>query len=153
MKKEEFIMIIYGTLGRKFIKWLSKYCDEFEVRKVCNEYIRYGKYFDKKRYNDEKVMKNLKYSRPYIVKCTLNDDFATTILFVEQSFPRFISYQWKAEITNTIWTRNHIRGIKFKRDLYIGINDWVPHNLKNNFPSNMIYYHDRKKGVENGNMD
>ena len=155
---KDYIAIVYGTLGRKFIKWLSKYCDILQVNKVCDIAIRYGCYFDHNRYSDEKIVKNLKYSRPYLIKFTLNDNFITASLLTNHSFKELISSQWKAHVSDGISARINQRArykcnVNHYVDLWIGIATWEFSHLKTLFPHDIIYYHDRKKGVENGNMD
>jgi len=157
-KDDEYIMIVHGTLGRKFIRWLSKRCDVFEVNKVCDHAIRYGVYNDTKRYSDKKVIENLKYSRPYVIRFELNEDMKTVLLLAGINLEKYINDMWCPIYIshNAPYGRKNMRkyyGAANRKDLCIAILAYWSHSHPRCFPHDIIYYHDRKKGVENGNMD
>ena len=97
LNKYYYNFALVGNRQAKFIKWLKNVSKKIIIWKMQSDYIpRYGKYYDKIRYPENKLKKVLKNSKLTVISIQFTDEFLTCLKLLDITPLNYFILNWNA---------------------------------------------------------
>lgn len=97
LNKYYYNFALVGNRQAKFIKWLKNVSKKIIIWKMQSDYIpRYGKYYDKIRYPENKLKKILKNSKLTVISIQFTDEFLTCLKLLDITPLNYFILNWNA---------------------------------------------------------